>query len=277
MSLFSKFFAVCETRLVPPRLSLLRTLYFNFRVLPFKQALKLPVYIYGKVHFPLLAGSVEICDNIIRKGMVKIGRQDPFAVDSSSSFVSIAPMGKIIFKGPANISTNSALRVFNDGVLTIGRCVLFGSGVKAICNGGTITIGDYTRIAYNTNIVNSGFHSVVDLTTLKVGNHIRPIAIGTRCWIGNSSTINGGAKLKDATIVGTGSLVNKDFSKLEEENQMIGGRPAKLIKPGLARVFNPQIEKEIMLYFKNNPSVTTYVLKEFADEDMTILEQEEFK
>lgn len=276
MAILTKLFSFLETRLVPPRLSWWRTCYLNFRVLPYSQAIKFPIFVYGKVKMPLLAGVIEFQGCQIRKGLVRIGKQDPFAVDSGQGLISIAPAGKIVFHGPANISTNTVLRVFSNGCLEIGKYILLGSGVKVICNGGYIKIGNYSRIAFNTHMINSGFHSVVDLTTLKVANHIRPIIIGNYCWIGNSSSITGGTVLKPRTIVGSGSYVSKDFSKLNEENQLIGGRPAKLIKAGVARVFNPQTESKIMSFFKNNPNEAVCILDSFDDSDMTVLENEEF-
>ena len=276
MSILTKLFSFLETRFVPPRFSWWRTCYLNFRVLPYSQAIKFPIFIYGNVKMPLLAGVIEFRDCQLRKGMVRIGKQDPFASDSGQGLISIAPAGKIVFHGPANISTNTVLRVFGNGCLEIGKFIFLGSGVKVICNGGSIQIGNYSRISFNTHIINSGFHSVVDLTANKVSNHIRPIIIGDCCWIGNSSSITGGTVLKPRTIVGSGSFVSKDFSKLKEENQLIGGRPAKLIKAGVARVFNPHTENEIMSYFKNNPNETVYTLDRFDDTDMTVLETEEF-
>lgn len=273
MTLLSRFFSVLETRMIPPRLCLWRTVYLNFRVLSFSQAIKLPIFIYGKVRFPNLAGYVEFKDCEVKRGMIKIGKQDPFSVNSGQGFIGIAPKGKIIFHGPANISTNVSLRILGSGELNIGKFILLGSGVKIICNGGIITIGDYTRIAFNTNIINSSFHSIIELDTGKICNHIRPIKIGEKTWIGNNSSIAGGSRLKSATIVGAGSFVNKDFTKLEQENQLIGGRPAKLIKSGYRRIFNPNMEEKIIRYFMENPNDTTLIVEDFED-DMHEIEKE---
>lgn len=277
MSILSRIFTLFEAHLVPPQLNIWRTIYFNFRVLPFSQALKFPFFIYGKFRFPLLAGCVVFDNCELRKGMVKIGRQDPFDIASGDGFIGIAPAARMVFHGPANISTNCVLRVFGSGTLDIGRYIFLGSRVRIICNGGCISIGNFSRIAFNTNIINSSFHSVVNLETLKVANHIRPISIGERCWIGNGSSINGGTILKDSTIVCSGSFVSKDYTILDEENQMLGGRPAKLIKSGLARVFNPNVESSIMTYFSNNPDSTSYILTDFQNDDLGNLIKEEFE
>lgn len=52
------------------------------------------------------------------------------------------------------------------------------------------------------------------------------ISIGDGCWIGANSTILGGVNIGKGTIIGAGSLVNKDC----EPNSLYAGVPAKLIK-----------------------------------------------
>ena len=272
MNMFKKFFTIFETRLVPPRLSLWRTIYFNFRTQPFLVAIKFPIYIYGRVHFPMLAGTVQINGPIYR-GMIKIGKQDPFCATTGQGFVAVSPNAKLIFNGPCHISTNVCIRLLS-GELILGKYLLFGSFIKVILNGKQIGIGDYTRMAFQTVIVNSSFHSVVDMETLAIKPHIRDIVIGSKCWIGNNSTISGGAMLKDGTIVGAGSYVNKDFTKHEEEHQMIAGRPAKLLKSGFLRIWSPELEMKIIKWFESHPEENSYRLNSLDEDDINEIEKE---
>ena len=52
------------------KLNLFRTIYFNFRVLPIRQALKFPFHFYGKVSFVNLSGKFEIVSDEIKFGMI---------------------------------------------------------------------------------------------------------------------------------------------------------------------------------------------------------------
>ena len=52
-------------------------LYFNFKMLPFKQAIRLPFDFYGKVRFVNLDGTVKLNTSNLRIGMIKIGAQGP--------------------------------------------------------------------------------------------------------------------------------------------------------------------------------------------------------
>lgn len=71
-------------------------------------------------------------------------------------------------------------------------------------------------------------HAITDKIT---GELINPdpesLQIGNHCWIGESSRLLKHASLPDNTIVGTYSVVTKKF---DEENLIIAGNPAKIIK-----------------------------------------------
>lgn len=60
----------------------------------------------------------------------------------------------------------------------------------------------------------------------------------------------GGVKLPNYTIVASNSLVNKDFS-LIEEGSIIGGSPAKYLSTGYRRVENISMEHMIHAYYDN--------------------------
>jgi acetyltransferase-like isoleucine patch superfamily enzyme len=53
-----------------------------------------------------------------------------------------------------------------------------------------------------------------------------PVKIGDRVWIGENVVILSGVTIGEGAIIGANSLVNKDV----EENSIVAGSPAKLIK-----------------------------------------------
>lgn len=77
------------------RLSLSRTLYFNFKALPFKQATKLPIFIYHHTSIYNI-GKIEIKDPKIFPGMIQWGKLGY----KSSGNGKISNYGEIIFYGP---------------------------------------------------------------------------------------------------------------------------------------------------------------------------------
>ena len=51
----------------------LAIIYFNFKMLPFSQAIKLPFDFYYKIRFENLSGKVFLNSDKITRGMIKIG------------------------------------------------------------------------------------------------------------------------------------------------------------------------------------------------------------
>jgi len=88
---------------------------------------------------------------------------------------------------------------------------------------GKIYIGDYTQIGPNVGIVSAN-HDLYDNR-----KHIpEEVRIGKYCWIGMGAIILPGVTLGDFTVVGAGSIVTSSFP---EGHCVIGGNPAKLIRP----------------------------------------------
>lgn len=266
MYLIRKILGSLEARLSQPWISLWRTVYFNFRTLPFRQAVKFPIFIYGKVRLFGLNGNVRFENTSIKRGMVKIGiNADSFSLFDHSGFVQLgAKSSMIVFEGPASISINAKIRVVA-GELRLGKYAYIGEGVRIVCNGSTIHIGAYSRIAFETIIMNSGFHHVYNSNKKNVTRATRPIHIGQYSWIGNRSTLSAGAAIKDFTIVCAGSLVNRDFTQTEGENQMLGGSPAKVICCGMKRIFSPKLESQVIRWFNEHPDENIYALEQFND------------
>ena len=274
MNIISKICGSLEARLNQPRLRILRTIYFNFRTLPFTQAIKLPVFIYGKIHLFMLNGSIEFHNTEIKRGMVKIGiNADSFNLSDGSGFISVAgSSSKIIFNGPIKIALNTKIRVVADGVLTLGKNLLIGSGASVICNGGRIEIGDFTRIAWGSVVMNSSFHNVYDSNKGGYINPTRDIHIGSFCWIGNRSTVYAGTYIPDYTICTATSYINKNFKEYEGSKITLAGTPAKKIREGVSRVFSPHLELELYNWFQSNPEQQIRLCDELIDnyEDLNV-------
>ena len=267
MSIISRIFGSLEARLNQPRLSIWRTIYFNLRTQPFLQAIKLPIFIYGKVRLFILNGSVEFRDTEIKRGMVKIGiNGDSFNMSDGSGFISLTSAeSKIRFNGPSRIALNTKIRVVADGVLTLGKNSRIGTGASVICNGGKIEIGDYTGVTWGCVVMNSSFHNIYDSNK---GGYIKPtrdIHIGSFCWIGNRSTIYAGAYVPNYTICAATSYINKNFKEFEGSKITLGGTPAKKIGEGVSRVFSPKLELELYCWFQNNPQENIRICDEIKD------------
>ena len=60
------------------KINILKTIFFNFKSLPFKQAIKFPIFIYSDTKL-ISIGKIHIDSDDIHKGMIRIGKRNFFA------------------------------------------------------------------------------------------------------------------------------------------------------------------------------------------------------
>ena len=124
-----------------------------------------------------------------------------------------------------------------------GKHVHFGKGVYAnfnlTCVDDThIYVGDYTMIAPNV-ILATATHPILPKLREKAYQYNMPIHIGRNCWLGAGVIVLPGVTIGDNTVVGAGSLVNKDL-------------PANVVAVGNpCRVMRPISERDKKYYFKD--------------------------
>jgi UDP-3-O-[3-hydroxymyristoyl] glucosamine N-acyltransferase len=93
--------------------------------------------------------------------------------------------------------------------------------------------------------MDTNHHYIVDMASRKISDNKNDIIIGEYCWVCNSTSINAGAIIPKHSIISSHSLVNKDISQWGS-HILVGGIPVKLLKKGIARVFN--IKNELFLF-----------------------------
>ena len=234
-------------------LNILKTVYINFTFLPFRQAIRFPVFIYGKLKIHRHSGKIIIEDRI-KMGMIHWGlNTDKFSASKGGAFIDIT--GKLIFKGAAFISSDYVLSIY--GECTIGKFTTLGYNAK-ICCWNNISIGKSCRITFETQIFDTNFHYIRNIETGRVDRRDGTVVIGNYCWIGNRTTITKGALIPDYTMIASLSLVNKDFISSNVKYPFIAGAPAKIIGSGRVRIFSPFEEEKIDDFFKNNPDALYY-------------------
>jgi acetyltransferase-like isoleucine patch superfamily enzyme len=223
--------------------NLMKTIKFNFKMLPFKQAMKLPVLFYGKTDFRSLKGKVEI-KGPLSTAMIRVGIKDEY-VDTSVGNTIWTINGTIVFNGPLKIWRGTYFVVAKNAVLDIGsKTTKLGSNLKIMCFD-RITIGDCVRIAWECQIYDTSFHYLELLNNdHEIKPLSKPIVIGNRVWLGNRSTVSKGAVIPDDTIVASSSMVNKDFSQIEPYS-MLAGCPASVKGTGYRRVYDRKQEREL--------------------------------
>ena len=135
-------------------------------------------------------------------------------------------MGKYIFGHGCRIC------VMKDGHLYIGAHFSNTAEMTIICSK-EIRFGEKVTTSWNTLVMDTDFHQVVNLET---GHHYpvqKSIVIGDHVWLCTRSVILKGAHIPNGCIVGAGAVVNKRFT---EENIVLAGNPAMCRKNAVTMI-----------------------------------------
>lgn len=136
-------------------------------------------------------------------------------------------------KKTKNINGLSIIIKNNSNSLIIGENFSCFKNLFVSCGkNNTIDIGNNCLFSSNIEIWNCDGHSI--LQNDKIINLSQPIFIEENVWIGGNSKILKGAFIKKGCVIGANSLVT---SKVYEENSLIVGSPAKVIKNNISWSF----------------------------------------
>lgn len=233
------------------KLNIWKTILFNFKFLPFKQAIKIPILIHGKFTLRPSHGNIVIDTPKIRHGMINIGFRHRY-VETNVPQSIWTVNGSVVFAGNVNFYQGSYVLVARGAKLSIGtESTVFGSNIKIFCFD-SITIGNKVRVAWDVQLIDTSFHYVEFSDMAKpIQPLTKPITIGNRVWIGNRSTISKGSVIVDDSIIASNSLVNKDLSK-HGNGCLFAGCPAVKKSEGLSRVWDSQRQKLLDSQFGYN-------------------------
>jgi len=203
-----------------------KSIYVNFRLLPFKEAFRLPIIISRKTKLSCLSGKVTLGKN--RTGIVRIGFGNVRLVDFACERTILHIEGTITFRGKCKIGKASKIEVGKNGVLDIGENFLISAKSKIICHK-QITIGKDSVFAWDTLIMDTDYHEIYDHDANFI-NKDKAITIGDKVWIGTRSTVLKGASIPDNTIIAANSLVTKAYPATDT---ILAGNPARVIKENI--------------------------------------------
>lgn len=223
------------------RANIPKTIWFNFKMLPLKQAIKFPVFVYGKSSFRKISGRFVI-DAKVSPAMIKIGKKDKYVLtDTPLSVWTIE--GTITFHSDFRFYGGSYVFCAKNAKLSFMGGGFCGSNVKIICFD-SITLHD-TRVTWDCQIMDSSFHY---LENLDKPNDFKPltdpVVLGDHVWICNNTTISKGTVVPSENIIASHSLVNKDFSDIGPYN-LLAGVPAKVKASNVRRIYDSVKEAEL--------------------------------
>lgn len=243
------------------RYNFIKSLYVNLCLMPLRDALKLPILIYGKCTLYELGGRVRF--NVpVKKGLLKIGQMDPVRSYYSKSFLSIR--GELVVGANVTLRRGINIQILKDACVQLDDYVYIGDNCTIISRN-KIHLGIGTRVGNNTTFMDTDFHFIINTETKQVKNNVKPIYIGDYNWIGGNCIIKKGTKTPKGTILaGPYSMISKDYSNRIPEYSIIAGSPAKLLCENYRRINNNPIESKLWEVFKTGKDVYTF------DENLSI-------
>lgn len=226
------------------RVNWIKTLYFNFKVFPFKIAIMTPVVFYGKVSFNGISGEINI-NAPIERGMIGFG-QDFELPKKSKGISEFVLKGKLVFNGHTHIGKDVFFYIGENSYCEFGYMSCLGSNIKLICTN-KIIIGDWTGIGFESQIIDTNSHPMKNSETNEYYPISNPIILGDHNAFSNRISIMPNTITPNYCVIASNSVCNKDYTSLGT-NILIGGIPAKLIKNNYTRDW--ENEKKILKKYK---------------------------
>lgn len=206
--------------------TLLRTIYFNFKYLPFSQAKKLPIWLHRPL-FVCLHGKVVIDAPSVTRGMIGIGF--PVTTFYKNERTALELRGEIVFKGSCLIGSGCSIAIGKNGKLVIGEDVEFSDNTKIICYH-QIEIGANSSSSWDCTYCDTDFHAMKNVVTGKKMKPYAAILIGEHNWIGEGCTIMKGTVTPNYTTASACSFLNHKYHC--EEKSILSGNPAEVVLEG---------------------------------------------
>ena len=203
----------------------IKSIYINFKCLPFKQALKMPIKIKWNVHIGKLEKNcIVIKNNDIKKSMIELGYKGAKFIPENKSYFTIKNNGKMIFNGNTTIGDGFNILI-DGGLLEFGENVYINRNIQIQCEN-KVSFGINNLVGWNVKIRDTDGHHIYENSIKKDKDGV--IKFGNHIWIASDVTILKNTEIKDNSVIACESLICG--KKFEENNVLIAGSPAKIIK-----------------------------------------------
>lgn len=217
--------------------SIIKTLYFNFKAFKFLTAIHLPVIVGKKVVLKRV-GRITLK---YKGKKIHLGSANLF--NTASSIPTIwYNLGNIIFNGPVMFYPGSTIYVTSTAILEFGGNNRFGKNTSLLCTK-KIKIGHTSGFSWDCQIADSDFHFIENMESLEIKPRSASIYIGNNVWCGNRVMIGKGVFIADNCICGMNTFVNKSC---EIPNSLLLGIPAKIHSGRFRRIFDINEEKSLI-------------------------------
>ncbi len=204
-----------------------KSIYVNFKLLPFSQAIRLPIIVSHKTKCTSLKGKVVL--RKIKPGIVRIGFGSIKLIDFSYERTILHIDGTVEFNGKCKIGRASRIEVTSNGHLSFGDRFIVSGGCKIIC-AHRIKLGANSLYGWETLIMDTDYHKIYNNHGNRI-NEDRPIELEDKVWLGARAVVLKGSKISSGSIVAAGSIVAGQYLT---PNVLLAGNPAKIVKTDIS-------------------------------------------
>lgn len=250
---FGIYTRLCRAAHFVKHVNIFSTIYWNFKLFPFKTARLLPVFIGYNVDIKgYTGGGISIQSNFVHRGMIKIGITELpiFPANGVHTMLRFQGGSKIVFGNNISIYKGCSIVASYGSTIEIGDDVVINMDTLIYSNN-NIKIGNHVRIGWSSQIYDTSIHLMVETHTGNISTSQHEVLISDNVWLANHVTLAPGAKIPPFTTVAACSLVNKDFLNETTVGGLIVGAPAKFRDLGKIRIWNELIEWHLKNKFIN--------------------------
>lgn len=212
--------------------SIIPSIIFDLRYLPFKQAIKLPILVF-KMKSLSSKGKVIIDTEDISTGMIQLGF--PRAATYPNTGITWRNQGKVIFRGTCRIPNDCYVIIGKQATLTFGDDFIANAGLKLVSNC-KISFGKSVRFGWSVTIMDTNFHPLYDMEKKHFKKAFSPIVIGDYNWFATQCYIMHGVQTPERCIFGARSMVTRGGKY--ESYCVHGGSPVHVLSRNVMRDYD---------------------------------------
>lgn len=203
-------------------LNFIKSVYFNLRYLPFKQAVYLPIWITTNFKVMKLKRGQIILDHPYRRNFF-LGDCGSLGLQQFKGGVYLDEGATLKLHAMCVIGQGSVLRCDKNATMELGR--------NFYCNKNCylrstkdIIFGDDCSLGWNVQINTDDGHAVRhnEIETKRQGS----IIVGNHVWITSNAIITKEVQIADGCVIAQGAVVTKS---LPVSKSLYGGVPAKIV------------------------------------------------
>ena len=209
-------------------LSLPKSIYLNFRMLPFREAVRLPILVRYNTILSNCSGKLLLFGGI-RFGYVRFGFGHVGCFDKRDERTIWDVGGVLEIRGNAYIGTGSRIVVGGNGYLVFGNSFVNTAKITIICFR-RIEFGDNVLTSWDNLIMDTDFHRIKELEKNTDSEIEKDVIVGNHVWIGCRATLLKGTHILDNSVVAAGTVVSK---KIKEASVLLAGNPSEIKRRGI--------------------------------------------